>query len=103
MEIKTICTVWIAYEDYDGGEIIAVTRTFEDLIDILCENRFELSSHEGEEFIYVLAGALEINYGKKTYRVETGDSIYYDSIVPHHVHAADGKDAKILAVIYAPH
>jgi quercetin dioxygenase-like cupin family protein len=67
------------------------------------ENRFELSSHEGEEFIYVLAGALEINYGKKTYRVETGDSIYYDSIVPHHVHAADNKDARILAVIYAPH
>ena len=67
------------------------------------ENKFELSSHEGEEFIYVLAGALEINYGKKTYRVETGDSIYYDSIVPHHVHAADNKDAKILAVIYAPH
>ena len=67
------------------------------------ENKFELSSHEGEEFIYVLAGALEINYGKKTYRVETGDSIYYDSIVPHHVHAADNKDARILAVIYAPH
>lgn len=40
MEIKTICTIWIAYEDYDGGEIIAVTRTFEDLVDILCEKEY---------------------------------------------------------------
>lgn len=67
------------------------------------ENKFILSSHEGEEFIYVMSGAIEVNYGKTTYRVETGDSIYYDSIVPHHLHAADGKDARILAVIYAPH
>ncbi|MCD8310559.1 MAG: DNA-binding protein, partial [Prevotellaceae bacterium] len=30
-------------------------------------------------------------------------SIYYDSIVPHHVHAAHpGEAAKILAVIYTP-
>jgi transcriptional regulator with XRE-family HTH domain len=67
------------------------------------DNKFILSSHEGEEFIYVLSGALEINYGKNTYHIEAGDSIYYDSIVPHHVHAADGKETRILAVIYAPH
>lgn len=67
------------------------------------ENSYVLSSHEGEEFIYVMSGVIEVNYGKTTYRVEAGDSIYYDSIVPHHLHAADGKDAKILAVIYAPH
>ncbi len=64
---------------------------------------YELSSHEGEEFIYVLEGALEIIHGKRTYRVEAGDSIYYDSIVPHHVHAADNAEARILAVVYAPH
>ena len=67
------------------------------------DSSYELSSHEGEEFIYVLAGALEIIHGKRTYRLETGDSIYYDSIVPHHVHAADNAEARILAVIYAPH
>ena len=61
-----------------------------------------LSRHEGEEFIYVLEGEIEITYGKEKYRVATGDSIYYDSIVPHHLHTADGNPAKILAVIYAP-
>ena len=63
---------------------------------------FVLSSHEGEEFIMVLEGTMEISYGKHTYLLEEGDSIYYDSIVPHHVHAYEGKQAKILAVIYTP-
>ena len=36
---------------------------------------FVLSTHEGEEFIYVLEGVLEINYGKNTYILEEGDSI----------------------------
>ena len=64
---------------------------------------FVLSTHEGEEFIYVLEGILEINYGKNTYILEEGDSIYYDSIVAHHVHAAADNTAKILGVIYTPY
>ncbi|AYK15782.1 MAG: helix-turn-helix domain-containing protein [Methanosarcina flavescens] len=62
----------------------------------------QLSSHEGEEFIYVLSGEIEIFYGKDVQRLNAGDSIYYDSIVPHDVHAAGEEDAKILAVVYAP-
>ena len=61
-----------------------------------------LSSHEGEEFMYVLSGRLEIAYGKETHTLEPGDSIYYDSIVPHHVHAAPGSEARLLAVVFAP-
>lgn len=64
---------------------------------------FELSTHEGEEFIYVLDGVVEINYGKSTYVLEEGDSIYYDSIVAHHVHAAADNTAKILGVVYTPY
>ncbi|MDR2627534.1 MAG: XRE family transcriptional regulator [Dysgonamonadaceae bacterium] len=63
---------------------------------------FTPSSHEGEEFIYCLEGLVEINYGKNTYQLEAGDSIYYDSIIAHHIHAKDEKGAKILAVVYAP-
>ena len=62
---------------------------------------YKLSSHEGEEFIYVLEGTVEIVYGKEKYILEPGDCIYYDSIVAHHVHAASSK-AKILGVVYTP-
>ena len=63
---------------------------------------FKLSAHEGEEFIYVMDGELEIEYGKEKYPLKEGDSIFYDSIVKHHVHGAPGKSAKILAVVYIP-
>lgn len=66
------------------------------------EQNYSMSSHEGEEFIYVLEGKVEVNYGKQTYLLEKGDSIYYDSIVKHHVHGYGDDAAKILAVVYAP-
>ena len=74
------------------------------IIDIHPEEtpQFQLSAHEGEEFIYVMEGEVEIEYGKETYRLHKGDSIYYDSIVKHHVHGAPGKSARILALVYIP-
>ncbi|MDR2516772.1 MAG: cupin domain-containing protein [Spirochaetaceae bacterium] len=60
------------------------------------------STHEGEEFIYVLEGEVIVEYGKDTHTINEGDSIYYDSIVPHRVLAGGGKPARILAVIYSP-
>lgn len=65
-------------------------------------NNFTLSSHEGEEFLFVLDGSIEINYGKEVYVLNIGDSIYYDSIVNHNVHAYNNEPATILAVVYVP-
>jgi transcriptional regulator with XRE-family HTH domain len=62
----------------------------------------KMSAHEGEEFIYVFSGELEIRYGTETYRLAEGDSIYYDSIVAHHVHCGGDRPAQFLAVVYAP-
>lgn len=74
------------------------------MIDIFpsSETDYRLSSHEGEEFIFVMRGEIEIIYGKDTYIVKEGESIYYDSIVKHHVHSHGTEAAKILAVVYAP-
>lgn len=66
------------------------------------ESDYKLSSHEGEEFIYVLEGSIEINYGKDVFKIDKGDTVYLDSIVSHNVHAANNQPAKILAVIYTP-
>ena len=74
------------------------------IIDINPEENqdYKLSAHEGEEFIYVMEGEVEVVYGKEKYSLKEGDSIYYDSIVKHHLHGAPGKSAKILALIYIP-
>lgn len=60
------------------------------------------SSHEGEEFLYILSGEIEINYGKEKHKLCQGDSIYFDSIVKHSVWCPGHESAKVLAVVYAP-
>ncbi len=74
------------------------------MIDILPSSGddYKLSSHEGEEFIYVVKGEIEVIYGKDRYTLSEGMSIYYDSIVEHNVHTNGKEAAKILAVVYAP-
>ena len=49
-----------------------------------------------------MKGQVEIAYGKETYTLNEGDSIFYDSIIKHHVHGVAGQAAKILAVVYIP-
>jgi transcriptional regulator with XRE-family HTH domain len=72
------------------------------IVDIEPEAVQEKSTHEGEEFIHVLSGKLSLEYGKNTAVLEAGDSVYYDSIVPHRLLAADKNLVRILAVIYTP-
>ena len=62
----------------------------------------KLSSHEGEEFIVVTKGRVELIYGQETFTLEPGDSMYYNSVVPHQVGAAGGEKATIYAVLYFP-
>ncbi len=54
-------------------------------------------SHEGEEFIYVLEGKLKLKLGDRTFELEEGDSIYYDSRVSHCVEGKKG--TKFIAVV----
>jgi DNA-binding transcriptional MerR regulator/quercetin dioxygenase-like cupin family protein len=43
----------------------------------------ESYTHDGEEFIYVLRGALHISLEQEEYRLKPGDSFYFESSVPH--------------------
>jgi quercetin dioxygenase-like cupin family protein len=40
-------------------------------------------THEGEEFIYVLRGDLEITVEGEQYRLKPADSFYFESATPH--------------------
>jgi len=60
------------------------------------------SSHEGEEFLVVLSGRIEIVYGKEKYELGPGDSIYYNSAVPHSVTCKGEEAAELYAVLYFP-
>jgi len=73
------------------------------IVDILPgENKLlPKSSHEGEEFIYVMDGKITVAYGTDVFELEKGDSIYLDSIVDHLV-TTPGPSARILGVVYVP-
>ena len=55
-------------------------------------------SHEGQEFDYVLQGKLKINLGGNELYLQAGDSIYYDSALPHVMYALEG-DCRFIAVV----
>lgn len=59
------------------------------------------STHDGEEFIFILDGQMEALVGDAVEILQPGDAIYYDSTVPHLVRPHGDKPAKILAVIYS--
>ncbi|MEA4856724.1 MAG: XRE family transcriptional regulator [Solidesulfovibrio sp.] len=61
-----------------------------------------LSSHEGEEFIVVVSGELEVIVGPDRHILGAGDSIYYNSVVPHYVGCGNAPKTDIYAVLYIP-
>lgn len=61
----------------------------------------EPNQHVGEEIIFVLEGQVEVRLADHTDILNPGDSIYYDSTLPHIVSCHGDEPATIFAVIYA--
>lgn len=61
----------------------------------------EANQHIGEEFLFVLEGQVEVRLLDLTDVLNKGDSIYYDSNMPHIISCHGDQPATILAVIYA--
>lgn len=70
------------------------------LVTLLPTEVEELSTHDGQEFIFVLEGEMKVQVGDQVEFLRPGDALYYDSTQPHYVKCAGGKETKILAVIY---
>jgi transcriptional regulator with XRE-family HTH domain len=56
-------------------------------------------THDGQEFVYVVEGAIELFYDGRNYRLEKGDSAYLRSSLPHTFHGLGDSVAKMLAVV----
>lgn len=66
------------------------------------EEDIKLSSHQGEEFIIVHSGRLLVIYGNERSILNPGDTVYYNSIVPHYVGAYGTEPCSIYATFYHP-
>lgn len=57
------------------------------------------SSHSGQEFNLVLEGRMLLQINGKDLILEEGDSLYFDSKLPHGMKALDNKPVKFIAVV----
>ena len=61
------------------------------------------SEHNGEEFVYVLSGAIEIHSEfYAPFRLEQGESAYFDSSMKHLYISVSDDDARVLSVSHDP-
>ncbi len=64
------------------------------------QNRpIHLTTHSGQEFDLIISGSLKVQIGENTEILHEGDSIFYNSSIPHGMIAVDGKDCLFLAVV----
>lgn len=62
----------------------------------------ESYSHEGEEFLHVLEGALTISLEGREYPLQRGDSLYFESSIPHRWVNPGSKEAAVLWINTPP-
>lgn len=58
--------------------------------------------HEGEEFIFVMEGDLELTLGNKTYHLRPGESTHFNSDTPHKLKNISQETTRCLVVLYTP-
>jgi quercetin dioxygenase-like cupin family protein len=58
--------------------------------------------HEGEEFNYVLSGKVEVTVGDHVNTLSAGDSLHFNSGIPHKLRSVSDVRAELIVVIYTP-
>ena len=57
-------------------------------------------NHKGEEFLFLIEGRIEFRTNEQKIKLEYGDSLYFDSSVPHALRALGKAKAKAIVVIF---
>lgn len=58
--------------------------------------------HAGQEFVFVHAGSIELDYGDQTITLGTGDSAYFDASLSHTIRAVGAQPAEVVVVAQDP-
>ena len=84
---------------FESLDFAAVERKFNAYYaDFQVPEKARAHQHTGAEFLSVLKGKLEIRIGTEDHILETGDSIYFDSSVPHTYKRASQKPCSAIVV-----
>jgi transcriptional regulator with XRE-family HTH domain len=62
--------------------------------------RTEPLPHEGEEFLLILRGEVDFEYGEDRYQLREGDALYFDATVAHRLVNAYRRPCQVLCVFH---
>lgn len=86
--------------DYESLAAYYAGRSMEPLIvDVIGGENQEISIHNGEEFHYILSGKVITTVGDEEFNLKEGDTLYFDSSLPHKIESTSGT-SKLLVVVY---
>ena len=91
-----------AYKTLTPGAENKHLKAFLVTIDAMQEHKGVGYQHEGEEFVYVLSGKIEVLVGEHLNSLDKGDSLHFNSGIRHQLKNIDNKKAELLVVIYGP-
>ena len=66
------------------------------------EKNMSYYRHVGEEFIFVLQGKLEFRTTEEVHELKAGDSLYFESDVPHAYRSLGNRNATAVVVLFSP-
>jgi len=66
------------------------------------EHEMVAYKHEGEEFVYVLDGRVEIQVGQAVNVMKKGETLHFNSGIAHNLKNLSAKQSKLLVVVYTP-
>jgi transcriptional regulator with XRE-family HTH domain len=77
-------------------------KAFKVFIDPVSEHKGVGYQHEGEEFIYVLKGTVEVMVGENRNVLSLGESLHFNSSIMHKLRNLSAEKAEMLVVLYTP-
>lgn len=91
-----------AYTTLTPGAENKHLKAFKVTVDPLQDHKGVGYQHEGEEFVYVLSGKLEIIVGDHVNKLKAGDSLHFNSGIRHMMKNIGEEKTELLVVIYGP-
>ncbi len=89
-----------AYATLTPGAENKHIKAFRVTIDAMQEHNGVGYRHEGEEFIYVLTGRIEVTVGEHVNKLGKDDSLHFNSGIPHNLKNIGRETAELIVVIY---
>ncbi|MBE9593013.1 MAG: cupin domain-containing protein, partial [Proteobacteria bacterium] len=77
-------------------------KAFKVFIDPVSDHKSVSYQHEGEEFIYVITGKVEVTVGDNKTVLDPENSLHFNSSIVHKLRNLSSEKAEMVVVLYTP-